>query len=476
MERRTKIICTLGPASSDRDTIRGMVEAGMDVARLNFSHGSHEDHKRLFELVRTTADEVGREVSILQDLQGPKIRIVEVRGGEVTLDEGDVLALTAEEIGVGDEERVHIDYPTLTEDVEVGSRILIDDGLIELEVEEVENGEVRTQVLVGGPLGSRKGVNLPHIKSGSSSLTKKDVEDLALGLKMGADMVALSFVRTAQDVRALNERIRQKGKRTPVVAKIEKPEAVDDIDAILEESGAIMVARGDLGIEMPLAQVPNTQKRLIHKCLRAAKPVITATQMLESMIENPRPTRAEASDVSNAVLDGSDAVMLSGETAVGEYPIRVVEVMKDIILKTEEHEEELMRVPRLTLDRIPHQERVTEAISFTACQLAEDVGSVGIACLTHSGATARAIARHRPQIPIFAFTDMQRVVRELGLLWGTRAFKIPAQSHTDAGVQIVHSILKEKGLVESGDQLVITAGMPLPRKGRTNMVHVSDIQ
>lgn len=476
MKRRTKIICTLGPASSDLKTIRRLVAAGMDVARLNFSHGSHEDHRQLIKHVRQAARQEGRAVSVLQDLQGPKIRIGQVQDGGIELQQGDRLILSASADNVSGENRVHIDYSSLAKDVAVGNRILIDDGLIELTVKAINGDDVATEVIVGGPLRSRKGVNLPHIKSSTPSLTQKDLTDLEFGLEMGVDVIALSFVRTAEDVLDLKKRIKAKGKEVGVIAKVEKPEAVTQFDEVLEESNGIMVARGDLGIEMPLSQVPNTQKMIIHKCLRAAKPVITATQMLESMIENPRPTRAEASDVANAVLDGTDAVMLSGETAVGKYPVRVVEVMDEIVTRTEAHDEEFMRLPRLTLRGIPQPEQVTEAISYTAGQLAEEVGSVGIACLTHSGATARAIARHRPSVPVFAFTDAERVVRELGLLWGTQAFKIPAQSHTDAGVDVVHNVLKENGIVSPGDQLVITAGMPLPRMGRTNMVHVSRIQ
>ena len=475
MKRRTKIICTLGPASSDLETIQQLVAAGMDVARLNFSHGTHEEHRQLIENIRTAAREEDRTVAILQDLQGPKIRIGEVRDGEVSLDEGDHLVLTTEEVDDESSHRVHIDYPTLPDDVSVGSRILIDDGLIELTVTAIDGPDVTAEVVVGGPLRPRKGVNLPHIKSTSPALTEKDIRDLEFGLEMGVDIIALSFVRSAGDVRDLKKRIREAGSSVGVVAKIEKPEAVTRFDEILEEVSGIMVARGDLGIEMPLSRVPNTQKMIIHKCLKAAKPVITATQMLESMIDNPRPTRAEASDVANAVLDGSDAVMLSGETAVGKYPVRVVEVMDEIVTRTEEHDEDFMRLPRLTLRGIPQQEQVTEAISYTACQLAEEVGSVAIACLTHSGATARAIARHRPSIPVYAFTDQERVVRELGLVWGAKAYHIAAQSHTDAGVDVVHTVLQKEGVVSSGDQIVITAGMPLPRMGRTNMVHVSRI-
>ena len=470
MGRRTKIVCTLGPASSDRETIRGLVAAGMDVARLNFSHGNHDDHRQTLEYVREAAQAEGREVPVLQDLQGPKIRVGPMRDGGVPIRRGERIVLTTEPIEESGGERVYVNYPTLAEDVEPGNRILLDDGLLELKILEAGGTEVVTEVVTGGPLRSRKGVNLPDIRTSTPSLTEKDLRDLDFGLEMDVDLVALSFVRRQSDVEDLTRRIREAGKRVSVISKIEKPEAVRDIDGIIRASDGIMVARGDLGIEMPMEKVPSTQKMIIRKCLEAAKPVITATQMLESMIENPRPTRAEATDVANAVLDGSDAVMLSGETAAGRHPIRVVEVMAQIILEAERHYGEFNFEPSRDAAR---EENVTESVSSVACSLAEHVGAAGIVCLTSSGATARSIARHRPSMPVYAFTDEERVVGQLGLLWGTKAFLIPFQRDTDQGVQMVHQRLRERGLITSGDLIVITAGMPLPAKGRTNMVHVS---
>lgn len=476
MERRTKIVCTLGPASSDRDTIERLVEAGMDVARLNFSHGTHEEHRERFEHVRAAAEKAGRTVSIMQDLQGPKIRVGEVEEGGVLLREGEELVLTTDPIDVGTKERIHIDYPTLPDDVDVGGRVLLDDGLLELEVKDVRNGEVLTEVVIGGPLRSRKGVNLPNIRTSTPSFTEKDIDDLAFGLELGVDLVALSFVRVAEDVKKLARKIEASGQKVGIVAKIEKPEAVDDIGNILQVTDGIMVARGDMGIEMAMEKVPSTQKYLIRESMRAAKPVITATEMLESMIENPRPTRAEASDVANAVLDGSDAVMLSGETAIGKHPVRVVEAMRQIIREAEHYRREY----RQGLDNPPGQleqtEDITNSVSFTACRLAEQVGAKAIACLTNSGATARSIARHRPSMPIYAFTDNRRVVNRLGVLWGTQAFHIPFQDDTDRGIELVHQVLSEHELVVPGDLVVITAGMPLPARGRTNTVHVSRIR
>ena len=429
----------------------------------------------MIEFVRKGAEAEGRVVAILQDLQGPKIRIGPIKNGGVLIHKGQRLTLTTLPMDFGTRERVYISYESLPQDVSPGGRILVDDGLLELEVQEIRDGEVVTEVVVGGPLRSRKGVNLPDIKTTRPSLTQKDLEDLEFGLAMDVDIIALSFVRDESDVEDLMARVRDSGKDVVVMAKIEKPEAVRKIDEILEKSEGIMVARGDLGIEMPIARVPSTQKMIIHKCMAAAKPVITATQMLESMIDNPRPTRAEASDVANAVLDGSDALMLSGETAVGKHPVRVVEVMSQIILEAEQHSQQYQSPLWTPTERSFRSEDVTESVSFTAHDLAEQVGAAAIACLTATGATARAIARHRPHVPLYAFTDDERVMRQLSLLWGTKSFSIPFQRDTDEGVNFVHSLLTEKGLVNKGDLIVITAGMPLPAKGRTNMVHVSRV-
>ena len=479
MARRTKIISTIGPASSDPETIGALVAAGIDVARLNFSHGSHEEHRRVVERIREAAAQQGRSVSILQDLQGPKIRVGVMQNGGVLLHKGQRVVLTAVPMEESTSDRVFVSYETLAQDVKPGSRILIDDGLLELKILETQHREVVAEVVVGGPLRSRKGVNLPNILTATPSLTEKDLDDLAFGLSLDVDLIALSFVRQASDVVDLKRRIEQAGKRIPVIAKIEKPEAVERIDPILAVADGIMVARGDLGIEMPMSRVPGAQKMIIRKCLVAAKPVITATQMLESMIENMLPTRAEASDVANAVLDGSDAVMLSGETAVGKHPVHVVEAMSRIVEEAEHYwgqtRPKRKTLPEL-LEKIDERQDVTEAVSFTACQLADQVGAVAIACLTSSGATARAIARHRPRMPVYAFTDAPRVVGQLGVLWGTKAFSIPFQDDTDAGVGLVHEILLKNGLAQPGDIVVITAGMPLPKKGRTNMVHVSQVE
>lgn len=474
MERRTKIVCTLGPASSSPEVIRGLISAGMDVARLNFSHGTHDDHRTVIRTVREEAERAGRVVPILQDLQGPKIRLGDVEQGGVLIHKGQTLVLTSEPLEVSTQERAFVSYESLAKDVDPGGRILIDDGLIELRVTEVNGTEVTTEVVVGGPLRSKKGVNLPHIRTSRPSMTEKDIEDLEFGLSNNVDVIALSFVRTGGDVDALLDRVRDSGREVGIIAKIEKPEAVEHFDEILGKVDGIMIARGDLGIEMPMQEVPIVQKRIIRRCLEAATPVITATQMLESMIDNPRPTRAEASDVANAVLDGSDAVMLSGETAAGKYPVRTVEAMAEIIRTAEQNRRNLgswQVAARVSAD----EGRVTEAISYTAVELAREVGAVAIACLTHSGSTARAVARHRPSVPVFAFTDKQRIVGRLAFVWGTRGIGVPFQHHTDDGIGTVRRILTERGVVKPGDKIIITAGLPLPAKGLTNMVHVSEL-
>ncbi len=470
MRRRTKIVCTLGPATSDLDTIQNLVRAGMDVARLNLSHGDHSIHGRLIQFVRQAGEREGKVVPILLDLQGPKIRVGDMSGGSVTLVEGSKTVLTNRPIDLSTSELMHVGYPTLCEDVQVGNAILLDDGKIELKILCVGDGDIQAEVVSGGKLSSRKGVNLPNIKTTTPSLTQKDLTDLQFGLDNAVDIIALSFVRDESDIDGLVTRVRDAKPRPLILAKIEKPEAVQRIDPIIEVADGVMVARGDLGIEMQLSKVPGTQKHIIRKCLSAAKPVITATQMLESMIENASPTRAEVSDVANAVWDGSDAVMLSGETAVGKYPVQCVELMATIIQEAEDNREF-----HILSSQNRRGSELTEAVSKIACDIAEQVSACAIACLTASGRTARFIASHRPDLPIFAFTDDESIVGQIGLTWGTKGFYIPFQPDTDRGIALVHEALMNEGLVRKGDTVVITAGMPLPAKGRTNMVHVSQV-
>lgn len=447
----------------------------MDVARMNFSHGTHADHARRIETVRSEAARAGRTVAILQDLQGPKIRVGAMKDDGVLLHVGERFVLTTTPLAEGDETRAYISYPNLAHEVELGRHILLDDGNLEVEITGVEGEDVVTRVVVGGVLKSRKGVNLPNLRAARPSLTDKDLEDLDFGLSQNVDFVALSFVRTASDVTDLRQRIAAAGGHAEIIAKIEKPEAVADLDAIVEAADGVMVARGDLGIEMPLEQVPNVQKQIIRACLRAAKPVITATQMLESMISNPRPTRAEATDVANAVHDGTDAVMLSAETASGAHPARVVETMATIVTEAERHRAVYDSDGDPWSDVPADRHTVTEAVSATACTLAQSIGAAAIVCLTSSGATARSIARHRPGVPILAFTDVEKAVSELALLWGTQGVHIPFQTDTDAGVREVMHVLRERCHVPAGAKVVVTAGMPLPAKGATNMVHVATV-
>ncbi len=473
--RRTKIVCTLGPSVASVEGIRALIGAGMDVARLNFSHGSHDDHRRMIEVVREEAKRAGRLVPILQDLQGPKIRLGAVAGGGVRIQQGQPLVLTSEPVDEGTSRRVHVSYDALADEVVEGGRILIDDGYIEVTVTRIDGPDVHAEVVVGGVLKSNKGVNLPKLRAARPSLTEKDIRDLAFGLAHDVDFIALSFVRTGSDVADLVQRIRASAKRIGVVSKIEKPEAVEDFEAILACSDGIMVARGDLGIEIPMQEVPVVQKRLIRACLDAAKPAITATQMLESMIENPRPTRAEATDVANAVFDGTDAIMLSGETAAGKYPIRAVEAM-DEIARTAEANRKLLGGREGTHVATGTVDQTTEAISQTAVRLAEQVGAAAIACLTHSGSTARAIARHRPDVPLFAFTDDAGALGRISLTWGTDAIQVPLQTTTDAGLRSVREGLLAGGHVAPGDRVVVTAGLPLVAVGQTNMVHVMTVE
>ena len=479
MQRHTKIISTIGPASASRDCIRDLVAAGTDAARLNFSHGTHEDHRKAAALIREEAASQQRQVTILMDLQGPRIRVGRVQNDEIVLRAGQRIRLTGASEPESTPDRISISYETLASDVTAGSRILMDDGRLELCVTGISGGDIEAKVEVGGLLSSNKGVNLPHVRTSGPALTEKDLADLEVGIELGISVIALSFVRNEIDVMDLRKHLASHGHRASIIAKIEKPEAVDCIDRILAVSDGIMVARGDLGIEMPMAEVPSAQKSIIHKCLLAGKPVITATQMLESMTTSRVPTRAEASDVANAVLDGTDAVMLSGETAVGEHPAHVVRAMSRIIASAENHWRDLPAANRglpEELNSVEDCRNVTDAVTLAACELAGYVGAEALACLTTTGATARALAKHRPRMPVYAFTDEPHIVGQLGVLWGTKSFLIPFQNDTDAGVRLVQRSLLEQGLVRQGDVIVVCAGMPLARKESTNMVHVSKVE
>jgi pyruvate kinase len=472
--RRTKIVCTLGPSSNTLEKIEQLYLAGMNVARINFSHGSHEDHARTMEFVRKVAKKHQYSIPILMDLQGPKIRVGKMKEGSQILRAGNLITLTPEVIE-GTSERIPIDYSYLTSDAVSGDRILIDDGLLELRVVEVNEREVQAEVIVGGVIKSRKGVNLPGVKISMPSLTEKDIEDLEFGLTQDVDYVAMSFVRKARDIQDVISRVRAAGSNAGIIAKIEKPEAVENIDEIIEESDGIMVARGDLGIEIASERVPQVQKNIIERSRTAGKPVITATQMLDSMITNPRPTRAESSDVANAVLDGTDAVMLSGETAAGEYPVEAVKTMDKICRTIEENAESIY----YSLEyRKPDwkEKQVIESLSYSCVTIAENVEAKAISTITHSGNTARRIAKFRPKVPIIAFTESQKVRRQLNLVWGVDSVKLRQIFDTDQSVGMMEDYLRKNGLVEKGDRIIIATGMPIAKRGRTNMLKVSTIE
>jgi pyruvate kinase len=466
--RRTRIVGTLGPACEDEVTLRAMIRAGMDVTRINFSYGTHEIHARRIALARRVTTEEGRVIAVMQDLSGSKLRVGELRDGAVTLEPEAIVTLTTEEIP-GTAQRFTVRYPWLSQDVRVSQRILLDDGLLELEALGIQGSDVRCRVVVGGVLLPHKGVNLPNTTLSTPTITDKDREDLAFGLAQEVDYVALSFVRAAADIEELKALIADRGASVPVIAKIEKPQALDDLDNIIAASDGVLVARGDLGVEIPAERVPGYQKAIIRRCNEQGKPVITATQMLQSMIENPRPTRAEASDVANAILDGSDAVMLSGETAVGRYPVEAVKTMARIAQAVERefpHREWLRRTQAETAATI------TDAIGQATNEIAYELQVRAIITSTRSGFTARMIARHRPAMPIAAVTTDRRTLHRLALVWGVVPLLIPHCANTDEMIARGEQAALEAGLVQPGDVVVFTASVPPGVAGRTNMLKV----
>lgn len=465
--RHAKIVCTIGPASQDIDIMRKLHNAGMDVVRLNMAHGKQSEHKLTIDNARMLEKETGKPVAILMDLAGPKIRIGDMEKDEAVLNEGDDFTITTEPV-LGTNKVVSINYPNLSKDVRPGDTILIDEGLIVLEVTSIQGKDVHAKVIEGGPLASRRGVHLPGVKVSISPLSDKDREDLAFGLENGIDWVGLSFVRNAADVKILEELILEAGGRAKIIAKIEKQEAVEDIDNIIEAADGIMVARGDLGIEMPTEEVPLVQKLIINKCMIAGKPVITATQMLDSMIRNPRPTRAEVSDVANAVLDGTDALMLSGETAMGRFPIESVNMMARTIIAAESN---------LTycIDRgagARHRLSTTEAISKATCEIASSLQATAIITSTQSGSTARQVAKHRPSQPIIAISPNKEVVRQLQLVWGVIPMLAGPSINVDNMFDIAVEVPLKAGLIKKGDRVVITAGVLVNVPGTTNLIKV----
>ena len=464
MKRRAKIVCTLGPATHSYDGIRALVYAGMDVARLNFSHGSHADHAQAYTWVRQASDESGRGVGVLVDLQGPKIRLGTFADGPVVWATGENITITTEACP-GSHDRVSTTFAGLAGDVSVGDRLLVDDGRVGLRVVAVDGPEVRLLVTEGGPVSNHKGLSLPGVGVSVPAMSDKDEADLRFAMTLRADMVALSFVRAPEDIDRVHEIMDEVGIRLPVLAKIEKPQAVEALDAIVEAFDGLMVARGDLGVEMPLERVPLVQKRAVQAARELAKPVIVATQMLDSMIGASRPTRAEASDVANAVLDGADALMLSGETSVGAYPIESVATMARIIVAAEE---ELGRVPR-----IEHEPTsIGGAIAFSAAVVGRTVGASALVAFTQSGDTARRLAEHRSPIPLLAFTPVADVRSQLSLVWGVETFLVPTVEHTDEMVQQVELAMLGLGRMQPGELVTIVAGSPPSTSGSTNAMRV----
>jgi pyruvate kinase len=478
-QAKAKIVCTLGPSSNSVEMLVNLIHAGMDVVRLNFSHGTHADHRSTVRNVQEAVKRTGMEVTVLQDLQGPKIRIGDFGVPFIELTQGSRFSITTEPV-VGTKEIVSTGYANLTKDVRRGDHVLLDDGKLRLRVLEVKGSTVVGEVEIGGLLSAHKGINLPGVSVSAPSFTDKDFMDLEFGMTLDIDYVALSFVRTAADIRGLRniiiERV-EKGRFLPIIAKIEKPQAVANIDAIIAEADGIMVARGDLGVELPPEDVPILQKMIIKKCNKAGKPVIIATQMLESMINNPTPTRAEASDVANAVLDGGDAVMLSGETSVGRYPLESVQIMDRIIKKVESEHGGFPGEVRVQ-ERTPGVvERRLDALGRAACVLAEQMNAAAIITVTHSGETARVIARYRPRPKIIAITDRTKILRRLNLVWGVHGMVIDGlMDDSDKALQKIQEHLVQSGLVRRGEYVVVLAGQPFFARGSTNFIKVEKIE
>lgn len=469
--QNTKIVATLGPASSSYDTLIDLIKEGVDVFRINFSHGKHQDHLEVMERIVKIRERHGIFVGILADLQGPKLRVGEIENNALLLQKGDEIIFTTEPV-IGTKEGIYMSYPQFAQDVHPGEKVLVDDGKIVLEViESPNNTKVRLKVLFGGILSSNKGVNLPDTNISQPSLTEKDIADLEFILsRPEINWIALSFVRQSKDIIELRKHIEDAKHHAKIIAKIEKPEAVKNIDAIIQESDAIMVARGDLGVEIPIHKLPFIQKTIIAKCLENTKPVVVATQMMESMITNPSPTRAETTDVANAVMEGTDAVMLSAETSIGKHPVRVVQAMNQIIHEAEKHIdlEQLLPNPNPKSNTF-----LSDAVCFNAAQIAKDINSKAIVGMTTSGYTAFKVASNRPPCAIYIFSDQLHTLSTLSLVWGVRSLVYDKFTTTDETISDTVKILKEKNLVQKGEVIVNTGSMPIHKRYRTNMVKVT---
>ena len=467
MLRKTKIICTLGPAVDNEDMIRALIRTGMNAARFNFSHGSHEEHLNRLNLLKSVRDSMGRPVAAILDTKGPEIRIRSFETKSISLEAGDSFTLTTREVQ-GNGSLVSVTYPELHKEVSVGQEILIDDGLVALKVEEINGQDIRCVVENGGALSANKSINIPGVHIHLPALTEKDVSDIRFGVENDFDFIAASFVRRAADVQAVREVLdRFGGQEVRIIAKIENQEGVDNIDEILEAADGIMVARGDLGVEIPAAKVPILQKQIIRKGLQAGKPVITATQMLDSMMRNPRPTRAEVSDVANAVFDGTSCVMLSGETAGGKYPLEALTAMVNIV---EEAEQSIHYWRQFEKRRVIPASNINDAITHTCCLTAKDLEAKAILAATNSGRTARMICRFRPACPVAALTRQEKVRRQLAICWGVIPFLTGEVTSTDRIFSLSAEVALKERLVQNGDTVVITAGVPLGKSGSTNLI------
>lgn len=469
--RKTKIICTIGPASDTVERMKELMKAGMNVARFNFSHGTHEEQKVKLERVRQASAELGLPIAAMLDTKGPEIRLRDFEGGRAELTEGQQFILTTEEI-LGTAKRASISYKNLKEDIEEGTTILIDDGLIEMTVEEIRGEEIVCRVVNGGTVSNHKGVNVPGAILSMPYISAVDREDILFGIEMGYELLAASFVRCKEDVLEIRRILEEHGSDMKVISKIENMQGIQNLEEILEVSDGIMVARGDMGVEIPLEEVPVIQKKMIQKANARGKYVITATQMLESMIKNPRPTRAEATDIANAIYDGTTAIMLSGESAAGKYPVEAVETMAKI---AEGAEKDIDYGTRMKRGVCGDESDITTAIAYATCTAAKDLRAAAIITVTLSGFTAEAISRFKPESPIIGCTVREKVYRRLNILWGVSPLMIPEEDNADALFDDAVAEAKKAGLVKDGDVVVITAGMPLGKAGTTNMIHVVEV-
>ena len=471
--QNTKIVATVGPACSTYEKLLELVQAGVNIFRLNFSHGTHSDHQKVVEHVTAINQKYSLHIGILADLQGPKLRVGKIENNALPIEKGDILTFVNEEC-LGTKEKIYMSYKQFARDVRVGERVLVDDGKLVFEVAHTNGTDtVKLRALFGGILSSNKGVNLPNTKISLPSMTPKDIKDLDFILTLPVNWVALSFVRSGKDMKDLKKRIAAKNHPAKVIAKIEKPEAIEKLDKIIKESNAIMVARGDLGIEVPMEQLPSLQKDIIHRCIQRARPVIVATQMMDSMITSPFPTRAEITDVANAVLDGTDAVMLSGETSVGVHPVKVVEAMNKIIEDAEKHYSRLGKIPKPSKKTRTYY---SDVVCLNAAKIATDISARAIIGMTTSGYTAFKVSSYRPDSNIFIFSDRVHMLATLNLVWGVKCFHYDRFTTTDETIDDVVGILKEKDQVEPGDMVINLASMPIHKRYRTNMIKLTLVE